>query len=123
MTDGTFKVRLVRIRIKDDWQPNITMHALLRYIERVEGVDVDAIKAKMTTQGLRRAIAMGAGSVKVGGYRFIIQGRKVVTVLTPDMRPKKDTKRQDKQVNERAQNTAGTQKLTRKQREILEGLH
>ena len=123
MADGVFKVRLVKIRIKEDWQPDITMHALLRYIERVEGVDIEAIRAKMSTQALRRAIAVGAGSVKLGDYRLIIKGRSVVTVLTPRMRPKEETKRQDREAHEREHGTAPKQKLTRKQREILEGLH
>ena len=112
MSIAAFRVRLVRIRVKDDWKPKITDHALLRFIERVDGVNIEAARLRMQTDGLRRAIAVGAGSHTVEGVKLIIVNGKVVTALTANMRPKRETKEAD-----RAARTAWG--LTAKQRRII----
>lgn len=62
--------------------PEITDHALLRYIERAHGVDVEALRKLVADiPQLRAAVAIKARSVSVDGltYRLSEDGR-VVTV-------------------------------------------
>jgi hypothetical protein len=60
----------------------ISDHAILRWLERVKGVDIDAIRAEMTTPALAKADEFGA-PVLIGrhGERLIIRKGIVVTVL------------------------------------------
>lgn len=59
-----FKTRLRNVRIKRDWVPHFTDHAMLRYIERVHHIDVEALKKTLATDALRAAVVFGHGSVK-----------------------------------------------------------
>lgn len=65
----------------------VTDHAVLRHLERVEGLDVEAIRveiARRTSRGLQ----MGAASVLFNGFRYVIRGGRVVTVLHRSCAPK-----------------------------------
>lgn len=86
-----FKTRLVNVRIKDGWKPKITDHALVRFLERVYGVDVEQVRATMQTDAVRKAVVFGSHSVKTIDGTLIIKGGAVVTFLDKDMRPKKST--------------------------------
>lgn len=62
----------------------ISDHAVLRYLERVYGVDMVAVRAEMNVPGLAVAVAFGADTVKLGcGARLKLQGDVVVTVVLP----------------------------------------
>jgi hypothetical protein len=94
-----FRVRLVNVRLKSHWRPRVTDHAMARYIERVFGIQVttdhfkEARKA-LVGKAVETAILHGAGAVALGdGVKVILEGRSVVTVLGPEMRPKNDTKK------------------------------
>lgn len=63
----------------------ISDHALLRYIERVCGVDVTELRRIITTEELRLAIKMKATALKTQDCTFVIRNGQVVTVLSPDM--------------------------------------
>jgi hypothetical protein len=58
----------------------ITDHALLRYLERGMGIDVEAIRAGLGALCGRGAKA-GARYVTHGGVRFVLHGYQVVTCL------------------------------------------
>ncbi|MET4128378.1 hypothetical protein [Roseovarius sp. MBR-6] len=58
----------------------VTDHAVLRYLERVEGVDIEAIRCRIGHLA-DRAIEMGANGVVSGGFVYRIDGGHVVTVL------------------------------------------
>lgn len=60
----------------------ITDHAIIRYLERVKGVDIDAIRAEMQSATLVAAVEFGA-KVLIGrnGERFVIRDGVVVTVI------------------------------------------
>lgn len=60
----------------------ITDHACLRYLERVYGIDIDAVKAEMRTPALDTAADFGA-PVLIGrhGERMVIRNGVVVTVI------------------------------------------
>jgi len=59
----------------------ITDHAILRYLERGYGLDVEAVRDEMVSAA-RPAVDFGAPVVICHGVRLIIQdGCRVVTVL------------------------------------------
>ena len=53
----------------------ITDHAMLRYLERVIGIDVD-----LHRRAVEAIVAQGACAVVVGGHRYAIVDCHVVTV-------------------------------------------
>jgi len=57
----------------------VTDHAVLRYLERAEGVDVEGIR-RMIGRRVDRAVAMGACGVQAGGITFRLERGVVVTV-------------------------------------------
>jgi hypothetical protein len=93
------RARLVDIRaelsrrLKPSPEPRVSDHALLRYVERVMGIDVEAIRSDILTDGVKAALRTGATGITVNGVKMVAKDGVVVTVLADDMRPKKKTKR------------------------------
>jgi len=60
----------------------ISDHAIIRFLERVKGVNIEAIRAEMATPTLAKADAFGA-PVLIGrnGERLVIRDGVVVTVI------------------------------------------
>lgn len=54
-------------------------HAVLRYLEWVEGVDVEGIR-RMIGRRVDRAVEMGACGVRADGLTFRLEGGVVVTI-------------------------------------------
>jgi len=77
------RVRIVNVRLRTNWRPDISDHAILRYLERVSGVDVDAIRQSLSTHVVRWAVVMGARSVVIpeGGKLVLNDRGRVVTIL------------------------------------------
>lgn len=65
--------------------PAVSDHALLRYLERVRGLDLDAVRAEIVGI-VHQAAAVGATRVSVNGFTYMLEGRRVVTV-TPGGSP------------------------------------
>ena len=67
----------------------VSEHAILRYLERVEGIDIEAIKHKMVSQSAEKQIkALGSGVFPVGvSHKLRVRKGYVVTVLTEDLHP------------------------------------
>lgn len=60
----------------------ISDHAVLRYLERVKGIDMNAIRAEMTSPALDVAARIGCETVVMGnGARLKLTGDIVSTVL------------------------------------------
>lgn len=60
----------------------VTDHAVLRYLERVEHIDVEAIRRKLNVGGIATAAAFGCDTVRLGdGTRLKLHGDVVATVL------------------------------------------
>jgi len=59
--------------------PAITDHALIRYLERKLGLDMDVIRAEILTDDLIAAAATLGGKCTYG--KFVIKDNTVVTVL------------------------------------------
>lgn len=73
---------MTRLRISD--------HALVRFLERAGGLDIDAVRAAMA-EGLGRAVGMAEElraeryTIVVGGLRYVVERGTLVTVLEGDM--------------------------------------
>lgn len=97
---GQINAEIQRREARDALVPSISDHALLRYIERVHGVDVEAMKAELLTPNIVAAIKSGATAVKSPIGTMVIKGSTVVTFLDAEMRVKRKTKRGMKEIAE-----------------------
>jgi hypothetical protein len=60
----------------------VSDHAVLRYLERVEGVDIEAVRRKLSVDMIDKAAAFGCDTVVLGdGTRLKLHGNVVSTVL------------------------------------------
>ena len=66
--------------------PAITDHAVVRYLERVKGIDVEAARAEIAAI-VSRGVQLGAQSVVLGGMRYRLEGHHVVTVIEKKVGP------------------------------------
>ncbi|MGC9368688.1 MAG: hypothetical protein ACP5DX_04015 [Paracoccaceae bacterium] len=62
----------------------VTDHAVVRYLERIEGMDIEALRRKIGRQ-VDRAVNMGACAVVIDGYQYRIVEGTVVTVVRHNM--------------------------------------
>ena len=58
---------------------HVTDHALIRYLERHHGFDLDKYRRELMTKTVREAIRAGATSVKMKGGTLVLRGSTVVT--------------------------------------------
>lgn len=64
----------------------VSDHAVLRYLERVKGIDIEATRAEMQSKALDTAVAIGCDTVILGnGARLKLVGDVVQTVFSKDM--------------------------------------
>lgn len=66
----------------------ITDHAMLRYLERVHGLDIEGMRTELQLRFGRAHLAMtgmggGTYSIRHEGHQFVVRGDKVTTVLPP----------------------------------------
>jgi hypothetical protein len=60
----------------------VTDHAVLRWLERVYGVDIEAVRQQMMTPGLAAAPAIGCDTIVMSnGARLKLTGDVVSTVI------------------------------------------
>jgi septal ring factor EnvC (AmiA/AmiB activator) len=83
--------RIARTIVKRSSEPSVSDHAILRYLERHEGLDVEAIKRKMLLPEVLAAIEMGLNKVAVDGHSFNLSGAEIVTyyLTGPEKRKRK----------------------------------
>jgi chromosome segregation ATPase len=64
--------------------PLVTDHAIVRYFERVEGVNIKDVKKKILTDKVKTQInALGSGEFPLGsGVRVVVRDNQVITVIT-----------------------------------------
>lgn len=72
---------------------HVTDHAVLRWLERVEGTDMNAVREK-----IRLAVAVGErapdGAIHVGNGSIIMEDDRIVTILARGQRPSPNEKMQ-----------------------------
>jgi hypothetical protein len=59
----------------------VTEHALVRYLERVVGIDVETHRRDVARIAAHAAEHEGATAVVKDGWRYVLAGGRVVTVL------------------------------------------
>ena len=59
-------------------------HAILRYLQRVKGFDMEALKNEMCSEGIEEALVSGAKEYSVNGVTYVIQDGYVVTIYPSD---------------------------------------
>jgi hypothetical protein len=70
---------------------SVTDHAVLRYIERVLGYDIEEIKKKILPEEIIPAIKQLTNcDYPLDGFKIIVRSNKVVTVYTNGMEETKD---------------------------------
>jgi len=57
---------------------HVTDHAVLRYLERVKGVDIDAVRVELG-HIVDKAIEAGAGAAVIDGVKYILNDKTIVT--------------------------------------------
>lgn len=68
----------------------VTDHALVRYMERVKGIDLDAVRREILTPERVAMIKAGAVRIKIeGGNELRIKESAVVTIVNRGHRWKK----------------------------------
>jgi len=68
----------------------VSDHAIVRYLERVKGLDIDAIRKELLPDDVRQATLMGNGYYPVNGtHKVRVKDGVVITVLTPRMKIKR----------------------------------
>ena len=58
---------------------HVSDHAVLRYLERIVGIDIDALRADIASTCAR---SNGAPCVRTKAARYLIRGGNVVSVLS-----------------------------------------
>lgn len=64
--------------------PYVSDHTIVRYLERIVGLDVEALRAAIAADCRR---AQGAPSVRVAHARYIVRGKEIVTVFDQETIP------------------------------------
>ena len=59
----------------------ITDHAIVRYMERVEGIDMGRVRTEILPQERRGLLQAGSGRIKFDGYELVCNGGVVVTII------------------------------------------
>jgi hypothetical protein len=62
-----------------EYAPRVSLHALLRYLERGKGVDVEGARREILTPAVAQAIRRGATGFILNGLRFIVRKGVVMT--------------------------------------------
>lgn len=70
-----------RARTPRNEEPRVTDHALMRFMERILNLDLDALRGRMLTPTVAAAIRAGASAVTVEGVRLVVCGGVITTVL------------------------------------------
>lgn len=67
----------------------VTDHAVLRYLERVQGFDIEAVRQHIW-RTCRGAVLIGATCVRAEGVKFEFKGGRVVTVAPDQQGPSRE---------------------------------
>ncbi len=74
----------------------VTDHAVLRWLERVAGVDVEAVRQHLSVKGIDTAAGFGCHTVILGdGARLKLRGDVAVTCLAKPLRKRRRRGRSD----------------------------
>ncbi len=57
---------------------HVTDHAVLRYLERAKGIDIEAVRLELG-HVVDRAVELGAGGAIIDGIRYVLDGPTIIT--------------------------------------------
>lgn len=66
---------------KEAENPTLSDHALVRYLERAKGFDLNVFREEVLTKENISAINAGAQTIKVNGVKFKVSGKVIVTTI------------------------------------------
>lgn len=84
-TDARALVKTLQARIREieasNAEPIISEHAILRYLERVKGLDIEALKQEIMDEQASKHIKFAKnGALKRANYKLIFKNNVIVTV-------------------------------------------
>lgn len=68
-------------------RPHVTDHAMLRYLERVVGIDVEGHRRAVEAR-VSRAVELGAAALVSDGYKYTLQDIRVTSVVPARSEPR-----------------------------------
>ena len=77
----SIQAKITQIKSKDV-DLKVSDHAIVRYLERIERLDIQAIRDKLVTNKLREFVATvgGNGTFPIDGGRVVIKDSTIITV-------------------------------------------
>lgn len=77
----TLEARIAELQATAVAEPIVSEHALLRYLERIKGVDLEALRAEILGDGTAANISFAQnGCIKKGNANLVVRNNVVVTV-------------------------------------------
>lgn len=62
--------------------PTVSEHAIIRYMERVMGIDVEELRGNILTDKLKSQIEqLGDGKYPINGGKVVVKGNTIVSIL------------------------------------------
>jgi hypothetical protein len=74
-------------KILKDGGVSVSDHALLRWLERIHGIDIERLRTAVLTENQLKAFAAGASAVQSQGHRFIVKNKTLITIAPMGSRP------------------------------------
>jgi hypothetical protein len=65
----------------EDKAVTVSDHALVRYLERAMGFNLNQIRDKMLSDTVRDAIEAGASGVSIDNVKFVVKDKTIITTL------------------------------------------
>lgn len=69
---------------KKTYTPSISEHAVVRYLERIMGFDIDGVRDQIMTKEIKDALSLGVTRVCVNGVDMIAAEGKIITIINSD---------------------------------------
>lgn len=61
-------------------EPYLSQHALLMYIKRIHGIDIDLLEKILLPDGVKAMIRAGATEIRHGNVTLVIKDSTIVTI-------------------------------------------
>jgi hypothetical protein len=75
------KDKLTKLQ-KSHEEPIISEHAILRYLERVDGIDLETVKQKIMDEKTKSLVKFMGGNGKITreGFKIIVKNNTIITI-------------------------------------------
>lgn len=81
-TEAKDKIKSLTLQIKAfSTEPTVSEHAMLRYLERAKGINLEALQNEILTPSNKAKIRfMGSGKVAIGDLQAVVRDMVIVSV-------------------------------------------